>query len=346
MAIPHQVIKQGEEADRLLKEFQGQQSADTGQPPTSQMPTDQGEDTQQPENQPIEGLPAQEFAPNRETTVEQHDGVDPQQPEPQSDKDYKHRYQTLQGKFNREVPALHQKLSQLTEENQALQARVIAFLEAQSGTATQPKPDTLPAEKPKNDLAQKFRDEGFEDLAVAVEAHEHKLEKRLAEIQKAQQQVEGRQSQTAQQAYYAELQRQVPDWNAINEDDGFRNWLAETDPFSGEMRNDLLVRAHNDQDPGRVSAFFNTWKQQQNTAVGNTPQDPGVNRKQRLESQVSPTTGRTQTTENKNKPAYTAENIRKFFQDKANGVYRGREDEAKRTEDDIMAAQQEGRIVL
>ena len=158
------------------------------------------------------------------------------------------------------------------------------------------------------------------------------------------QNVARQQTQSATDNFWAELNRRVPNWQQINNDQDFQNWLLQLDPLTGQTRQTFLEAAQKALDVNRVVAFFDAFAPQ-------TGQDAKTNGQpsrsaSELEKQVAP--GRSRGTSNavdNNPKTYSPEEIRAFYNDVRAGKYKGREKERGRIEHDIFAAQREGRIV-
>ena len=94
---------------------------------------------------------------------------------------------------------------------------------------------------------------------------------------------------SAQDRFTSNLSRLVPDYEAVNADVGFLNWLGEVDSVYGVPRQMALDAAANANDADRVAAIFNAYKlltgkqatQQQRQQV-----------RQELERQTAPTSTR------------------------------------------------------
>lgn len=142
------------------------------------------------------------------------------------------------------------------------------------------------------------------------------------------------------------LTASVPDWQAQNHDPGFLAWLAEIDPYAGRARQELLRQAWDLHDSQRVIKFFQGYRSELNALNPQTPPansapagKPGLERfaapgKATSAAPPSPAA----------KTTYTRADIATFYTDKRRGKYRGREADAQRIEQDIFAAQTEGRI--
>lgn len=152
------------------------------------------------------------------------------------------------------------------------------------------------------------------------------------------------------EAFYADLTRAVPDWQTINNDPAFHAWLLEVDPFSGLKRDTLLKDAHDTLELGRVVSIFRGFARAGASAPPAAPAaapSAPLSARERLERQVAPgrVAGSTPP-QVAQKRTWSNSDIAKFYSDKRAGVYRGKEQEAAALEQDIYAAQREGRIVL
>ena len=66
---------------------------------------------------------------------------------------------------------------------------------------------------------------------------------------------------STQDRFYTQLAQHVPDYEAVNADQGFLNWLTDVDPVYGVPRQAALDAAANAMDVNRVANVFNTYKQ-------------------------------------------------------------------------------------
>lgn len=144
-------------------------------------------------------------------------------------------------------------------------------------------------------------------------------------------------SQAEQQRdnFWNAINTQVPDWEKINETQGFIDWLQSEDPLSGFTRQQLLSQAQANYDALRVVKFFNEWKR---TAAGGQTPAPTNNQAQ-LQQYVAPGSSRSTTPVEPKKKEWTGEAIGKFYQDALMGKYRDKPEEKKRIEAEIFAYQ-------
>ena len=154
--------------------------------------------------------------------------------------------------------------------------------------------------------------------------------------------VSERQTDSARTMYFADLRREVPDWEALNVDQRFMDWLAEVDPLSGNPRQEYLNRAFASLDVGRTAVLFNTFKEL--TAPPPVPAKPQPSKQ--LQRQVAPGTSRASTVASSN-PAeriWSLSEIDQFYIEIRRGDYKGNEAERARIEAEIDHAVAEGRV--
>ena len=170
----------------------------------------------------------------------------------------------------------------------------------------------------------------------------------------------------AQQQIYQDLQREVPDWETQNSDEGFKHWLNQIDPLSGQQRLILLNNAYNTGHASGVVAAFKGYKaeqaalgpaQTQGSRPGNGTESSGSGNA--TYSQGNPVTtpavdlaslaapGRArpgQIQASPDKPLITGAEITQFYADVTRGKYAGRDDEYRLIESQIQEALRDGRV--
>jgi hypothetical protein len=279
----------------------------------------------------------------------------PPEPEPsrqQPTVDWEQRYNTLQGKYNSEIPELRGQINSLQT--------MIAQMNVQPRRAeeTFEQPRTRPLPPPVREIPREDVDTYGQDL---IEATQRWTEARLApmiqDLERRVLSVEGGNQQLAsfsmQNRVDAALARDIPDWDVINHDPNFILWLDQMDMFSGRKRKQMIDEAYNAGDAARTVAFFRAYKNEQ-TVVG---QRPGI---QPVQTEVTPPAdrlpladlavpgrGRAVSSPAPGAPEqriWTAADVNSFYRQKQQGRWTGREAEADRIERDIIAAPMEGRF--
>jgi hypothetical protein len=253
---------------------------------------------------------------------------------------WERKYLTLKGMYDAEVPRLH---SQMRELNQQVQTLIA---EAATAKAQQPKQEPVSAkplitEQDKEafgsdlldliDRATEQKLAGSRDLEAQLRAEINELKGKLGNVTE-------RQVVSDKDRYEATLSAQVPDWEAMNVDQGFLAWLAEVDPVYGMPRQYALTNAYESLDANRTATIF---KQYKATIAPTQRQQPN----RELQRQVAPTRSHTSpapTTSVADKRVYSTADIDTFYSEWRRGMID--ENEAVQIERDIHAAINEGRI--
>lgn len=298
---------------------------------------------------PVEPTP--EPAPTPEptnTTVV----TDPPAPPAEPVVDWQQRYRTLQGKYDREVPALRGDVNTLRSQVETLTAQ----LEAAKTVTPPPAPSKVPdadVETYGEDLVTATRRWARAEVAGELEA----LRAQLAEVKQTTTTV---QQETAQTRATTQLQTMLTQldahpeigktWRQVNDDPAFMTWLEQVDPFTGGPRMGLLRDAFGRSDVHRTAAFFKAYAQEHTAlqpppAVEPPTPQPGTGRPT-LETFASPGrgTGQAPSGAPADKRIWTQASIAAFYRDRTHGKYQDRQAESVRLEQDLISAAAEGRI--
>jgi hypothetical protein len=130
-------------------------------------------------------------------------------------------------------------------------------------------------------------------------------------------------AEQTRKAMHQQIEAAVPNWREIDSDPRWYQWLGETDPFTGAMRQQVLDDAIAAGSASRVLAFFNTFQAQHGGAARGSPGRP---RSASSQQQV-----------------YTRGQIKQLHELHRRGKLQGAEWD--RLEQDIIAAAREGRVV-
>jgi len=317
MSLPRAVQQQVEDADALVAQLNGTQpvNPDTGEPIAT-------EPQPEPEPQPQNVSPEPEAKPAV------------------SEETWEQKYHTLKGKFDAEVPRLY---AQVRELNSQI-GQLTTDLATAKAVQTQPVPASTPSLITEQDK-EAFGADLIDLIERATEAKlagsrslEAKLTAEIAELKGKLGNVTERQVVSDKDRYESALTTAVPDWQALNVDQGFLNWLAEVDPVYGMPRQYALTNAYDALDAHRTATIFNQYKKSVTPA-------PQSNSRPNLNSQVAPTRSRTSpapTNPNVDKRVYSQQDIDAFYAEWRRGMID--EAEAVQIEKDIHAATTEGRI--
>jgi len=241
---------------------------------------------------------------------------------PPQEESWEHRFKVLQGKYNAEVP-------RFAHENKDLKSR-LQSLEEQLDEMKNAKPPELLV---KPEEIEQYG-EGLIDVARRV-AREELASKDaiIAKLRSEIDSVKSVQSSVVQDSFFRSLTEMVPDWEALNADTNFLNWLDEVDDLTGETRQALLGRAEQARDPVRAAKFFNTYKKMSQTWAAKSAAS--------LEQQIVPPTNQAPSTPQAKK-IWTRAEITNFYDRLRRGSIS--DADANAIEADIASASVEGRI--
>lgn len=333
--IPDAVKAAAAAAEQMHKDAYSSQTPEVDPAPSSEAPA--GELAAKNLGQ---SDPAPEPAPKVEEPK-----TTPQVTQPISDESWEHRYNSMKGRFDR----AQQQLTQQAERIDALE-RTLAAVQAQPRNI-EPRSE-LAAERL---ITQEEEADYGPDLlnVVGKKAREEllpvfkKYEDEIAGLKAQLAGVGSYVAQDAQSRMMSSLDNAVPGWREQNVNPDFLQWLALPDPYSGDIRHNMLKAAWERHDGPRVAAFFKGFLSEEaayRPASSETPANTAG--KVSLESLAAPGRAKTAaaTSAPAEKPVITSANISKFYADVAAGRYNGRDEEKARFEKAIFEAQREGRI--
>lgn len=265
-----------------------------------------------------------------------------QPPAPPPSVDWEHKFKTLQGLFNAEVPKLQNRTKQLEAQLQEVMAKQKEL--PKEPVAEQPKAPTH--DKDVDEFGGDLVDMVHRQVAAQLGAVSAKLDglvkplmERLAQLEQSVEGASTTATATAEEIFFDRLTKMVPEWETLNVDQGFLAWLSEVDPVYGQPRQAALHAARNELDSNRVAAVFNAYKA---TIVKPEP----APKTDALSKQVSPKSGGASATpQQPQKPQVTEKSIQDFYHQVATGKFRGREKEAAEIEQLINQAIAEGRVI-
>lgn len=290
---------------------------------------------------------------------EQQQQQEQQQPQPEQpppvppeDESWQHRYRTLQGKYDSELPSLRAQVQQLEH----LIATMHSAPPLQPAPA-EPQPE-LPAISEEDYAAYgpDFVDSSRRWAQAEIAPVRQELQQQIADLQARQQQLAAERLQSRVEAELEADPELAGRWRAIDRDQRFHNWLAEPDPFSGAQRLQILRQAFAGGDAVRTGRFFKAYLAEQ-TAPAYTPgpplQTPPVTGNGHygagqvdLAAYASPgrTSNATPGIGAQTQRIWSNREIAAFYHDRLRGRFKGREAEANALDEDIVAAGREGRI--
>jgi regulator of replication initiation timing len=329
MALPKAVQQQLDEADRLVATINGDK-------------TGENSSETNPENQEKDLLVNVERQDNQPENVTPPDNPVSQETKPAEvpEEKWSHKYHTLKGMYDAEVPRLHSDMREMKAQLQQLVAENATLKEVKH--AEVPKAASLITDEDKEAFGPDLIDliERATDSKVAsLRERESQLMSEIKELKGQLGNVAERQGVSEKDRFLAGLSQQVPDWESLNVNSGFLEWLQEVDPVYGIPKNIALTNAYENGDVARVATIFKAYK---STLAPVAPAAKG--NQQELQRQVAPTRTRSGTPPDSSasEQYFTHQDIEQFYTDWRRGLYD--DAEAVSMEKQIHAAAAEGRI--
>ena len=321
MSLPREVEKQDKLAEELHAQLYGnseQVSEEVAEPVEAQDSQTAAEDSGSDEIEGIvKGIEVREEASM--IKPESQDG----EPEAQKKRnDWKKKYQTLSGKYSAEVPRMAAEIKELKAREKRREEEHKRLLERKKAEPLVKKEEV---EEYGEGLIDVVRRAAREELA----GRDQTIESLKSEIDN----LKGASAKTEEIGFYQHLSNKHPDWQSINEDSKFHQWLDEPDTFSGKRRQDLLTEAEQDRDAQKIANIFSAYKKTLNIAEANANEG--------LEKQVVPERAAAASAP-PGKRLWTRNDINKFYYELRRGSIP--EKQALAIEKEIQSAITEGRV--
>jgi hypothetical protein len=314
MALPRQVEAQLRELEIIEKQLSDEQTLQGKPEPTEP-------ETNVPPPEPVAAQP--EVKPEKP--------VEPEVPEDT----WQQKYRTLKGMYDAEVPRLHSQVKELSGRVEQIQRDAAA-----------PKPEVKPATQEKlvtDDDVQAFGADLIEvqrkvAREVAMEFRKD-IEDLRSENVKLREQMTTTGTQVSEASFEQRLHRMVPDFDALNADERWVNWLNETDPLLRAPRKTVAQEAFNRGDAEAVAYYVGMFRQ------GVAPVEQPSNKAAELERQIQPNRSAAGSTPiSAQGRIYTDAAVQKMYLKAANLASSGKHEEARKLEAEIDAAFMENRV--
>ncbi len=323
MALPKQVEAQLKELEKIE-----QQIADSQNKPADPAPN--------PEPAPAEPTPEPTPEPAEPTPVE----TKPAPTEPVvAEETWQQKYKTLKGMYDAEVPRLHADLRELKSQVDSLRKAAETKPAEPVKPATQEKLVTdADVEEFGKDLIEVQRKVARE---VAAEFR-GELDAMKAENEKLREQLTATGTQVSEASFEQRLHRLVPDFEAVNADPKWIEWLNEVDPLLRGPRMTVAQGAFNRGDAEGIAHYVSLFKA---TLAPTTPAEPTPSKAEELERQVQPNRTGSPTAPVQQGRIYKDADIQRMFIKSADLSAKGQMDEARKLEAEIDLAYKENRVV-
>ena len=326
MALPKQVQKQLKEVEELEKALQAQADPKTDKTAVEEEVKLETETEIEPK------------ADVKKTELKEVKPADT--PPTDVEDDFKQKYNTLRGKYDAEVPRLHQQVKQLTDELSNFREEMTAKKEV----------PTKPKEKVSL-VTDADREEFGEDLLnvqrkVAQEVaqdYEEKLEQQNSVIKALQDKIAGTDKQVGETKFSKRLVNLIPDFAQVDNDERWVAWLNEHDPMLRAPRRVQAQEAFNNGDAEAIADYVKLWKSTL-AETTNEPEKPVA--KQELEKQVAPnrSANSVKAPTTPNSKIYSSRDMDNAWTKVRTLNTRGKYDDAAKLEAELTAAYMENRV--
>lgn len=276
MAIPQAIQQQIEQAEALQAEVYPVEVA----PVQAAEPVTPAEPVAEPPSNVVE-LPRQA------------EPVQQAEPKPEASEDaayWKQRFSTLQGKFNAEVPLLHQQLKEQGSQLHQLMEKLTEKdkpAELQEELVTSKDTEDYGA-----DLIDMTRRVATEVVRKVITQEMAKFRQELGAVQDQVGQVGEQVAMTASDRFWAGVMTLVPDWKAVDTNPQWVAWLDTKPKFARRTYRELATEAIESGDAETIANLVEVWRGPQQAAPTPIPVPQVSQAQAELQRQVAPSTSR------------------------------------------------------
>ncbi len=307
-------------------------------------------DTLQQQLYPVDTAPAEAEQPAPEPVAEQPSNVvelpKPQaapEPTPQPAREetvdyWKSRFDTLRGKFDAEVPTLHQQLKEQAAQLNQLKA---ALDEKQS----QPEPKDKPKAHEKfvedygGDMVEMVTTISTSVVRDAVAQEIASLRKEFGAMQDQVGFVSEQVVMSESDKFWTGVMALVPEWKQIDNDPSWVEWLNSTPEFGEDTYREMAGKAIQKRNAQKIAALVKKWKSDTGVPAATVKQ---AQVQDELQRQVTPSASRASTPVNPGERIWSAEDFSAAYD--VRNVKRLGAQEASRLVAEADRAAAEGRV--
>jgi len=183
-----------------------------------------------------------------------------------------HKFDVLQGKYNAEVPRLNQQVvdAKATIEEKLRQIEDLEIISEEEEQVQENELDLKNYEGFESeilDIVNKVNNLSGSKKDTAIMK---KLKGQIAELEKNSEKIAEHESyindksivdiERKEGKYFDEISTGVKDWEAVNNNPLFLNWLSKEDEFSGFTRQEILTKARQTLNSKKTITVFNAFK--------------------------------------------------------------------------------------
>ena len=272
-------------------------------------------------------------------------------PKPTGDDDaslWRQRYQSLQGQFNSQVPALQQQVKQLTDTvgslTEKLEKQVVQPPNVDEQIELVTKTDVDAFGEDLVDLARRIAKEEFgkreSKYLQQIDALEGKLTEATGQVGEVQQ----TQAAATTERFFENLNQQLPTWEKIQSTTECQDWLGTRIPGVNLTWNQALQNAAANRDIPSVMEVFNAFFERYPAYDPKTQGQTQTSARQELNRQVAPSKSSASSQQSTQKRVYTAREYEQESMKIMRLMQQGKKEDVRRLEAELDAAAAEGRI--
>lgn len=282
-----------------------------------------------------------------ETAAAANESAEPKKAEPadtpkaDSADDFEQKYRTLRGKYDAEVPRLHEQVRVLNAKVDELARQPVEKPKEQPKTPKEKVSYVTDADR--EEFGEELIDVQRRVAREVSQEYEELLEAQSKRIEELTSKIDTTGNQIGHMTFSQKLHQLVPDFETVDQDERWIKWLNEYDPMLRGPRRNQAVAAFESGDADAVADYVRLFKS--SIAKSETPAPD--ERQAELEKQVTPNrsanTPRTQSSGRDTK-VYSAREVDGVWNKIRVLNTRGKVDEAAKLEAEITAAYMQGRV--
>lgn len=345
MTLPRAVKKHQEELDEIERRLQA--PAD---------PNATGEDGQTGSADGSEGETADTGEAPRDEPGSGNDaaptdaGSDPAADDDDGESKWEHKYRRLQGKYDAEVPRLHGEIRELKQRVQQVQAESAQAAQAQQAKESAAEQESAPKDRLVTDKdVEAFGDDLIDLQRRVAQEVSGEFDAKLSRLREENESLRKQVTQVEGVSFESRLNQTIPDFQQINNDERWVQWLDEFDPLIQGPRRSVAQSAYARGDVDAVKAYVDLFKQTitEPEPSQSSARKPEVKpeRQAELQRQVQPSKSSAPTgTTQPGGRMLSSQDFERGMSRAAKMMQQGKYDEAAALESEMSAALSEGRI--
>lgn len=250
------------------------------------------------------------------------------------------KYKTLQGKYDAEVPRLHQQIRDLNAKLQNIEK------EQQKRTSEPTKPKekvSYVTDADRAEFGEELLDVQRRVAREVAEEYQEQIAAQAKVIKELEAKITNTGSQLGHMSFAQRLVQLVPDFEKVDRDERWVAWLNEHDPMLRAPRRTQAKAAFDAGDAEAVAHYVDLWK----SSIADTQEPVKAKRQAELEKQVAPNRSansvKTQSV-GRDAKVYSAREVGAAWNKIRTLNTRGMYDEAAKLEAEVTAAYLEGRV--